>query len=187
MNVYLRAGLGVLVVAAALVAWYFMNASKLPANQTPEGYKLISTMETEGMPDFSLQRLDGSQLRVSDLKGKVVIVNFWASWCNPCVEEFASMVKLVERFNGDVVVVAISEDEQVEDIGPFVRAFGLPKPGFEVVWDKEKAVMKLYGVGKLPESFIVGSDFKLIRKIVGTEDWVSDSALAYFGSILPKK
>jgi hypothetical protein len=56
-----------------------------------------------------------------------------------------------------------------------------------VVWDKEKAVMKLYGVGKLPESFIVGSDFKLIRKIVGTENWVSDSALAYFGSILPKK
>jgi peroxiredoxin len=97
------------------------------------------------------------------------------------------MVKLVEKFHGDVVVVAISEDEQVEDIGPFVRAFGLPKPGFEVVWDKEKAVMKLYGVGKLPESFIVGPDFKLIRKIVGTENWVSDSALAYFGSILPKK
>jgi thiol-disulfide isomerase/thioredoxin len=187
MGIYIRAALGAAVIAAAILAWYFMNASKLPVNQKPEGYQLITQMETEGVPDFTLQRLDGSTLRLADLKGKVIIVNFWASWCNPCVEEFPSMVKLAEKMNGNVVVVAVSEDDQQADIGPFIKAFGLPKPGFEILWDKDKSAMKLFGVGKLPESFVVGPDFKLVRKIVGAEDWSSDSAIGYFHSVMEKK
>ncbi len=107
-------------------------------------------------------------------------MNFWASWCNPCVEEFPSMVKLVKEFKGDVVILAISEDDQTDDIKVFTKAMGLPEPHFEVVWDKDKRSMKDYGVEKLPESFLVGRDGKLIRKVLGIDNWSSDDALAYF-------
>jgi peroxiredoxin len=183
MNAYVKGAIGAVIAIIAILSWYLTHSDELPVNKTPESFRLISKLEKEGMEDFALQRLDGSTLRLSDLKGRVVVLNFWASWCNPCVQEFPSMVSLVEKMGGDVVVVAVSGDDQQGDIQAFVKAFGLPRPGFEVVWDKDKKVTELYGVSKLPESFIIGRDFKLARKIVGTEDWANDGAVAYFKSL----
>lgn len=183
MNAYLKGAIFALIAIAALFVLYKANENKLPVNQSPEVFNLISKMETEGMPDFTLPRLDGSQLQLSSLKGKVLVVNFWASWCNPCVEEFASMVKLADRMHGDLVVVAVSTDENKSDIEPFLKIFGLPRPGFEVVWDKDKKIMQAYGVGKIPESYLVKTDFRLARKILGVEKWDSDEAVRFFQHI----
>lgn len=184
MNPYVKGAIVVFVLAAGGYGLYKANESKLPANRSPEGFQLISQMETVGVPDFMLERMDGSKLTLSSLKGKLIIVNFWASWCNPCVEEFPSMVLLAEKMKGDLVVVAVSEDEARGDIEPFLKLFKLPKPGFEIVWDKDKSLMKTYGVGKIPESFIVRPDLKLARKFIGVENWASDDALLYFRSLL---
>lgn len=184
MNIYLKAGIAALVVVAAVFGWYWKNAAELPVNKTPEGYQLIGKLETEGMQDFSLNRLDGTSLKLGDYKGKVIVLNFWASWCNPCVQEFASMVELVEKMKGEVVVVAVSTDDDRADVEAFLKAFGLPKPNFEIVWDKDKTVMAQYGINKLPESFIVGRDFKLARKVLGLEEWASDGAIGYFKSLM---
>jgi thiol-disulfide isomerase/thioredoxin len=183
MNAYLKGGIVAAVVALGIFAWYKANEGSLPVNQSPAEFQLINKMETVGMPDFALQRMDGTSFKLSELKGKVVVVNFWASWCNPCVEEFPSLVKLAERGKGDVVVVAVSTDEQRKDIEPFLKLFGLPKPGFEIVWDKDHKIMNEYGVGKIPESYIVKPDFRLARKILGVEDWGSDDALKFFNMI----
>jgi len=93
------------------------------------------------------------------------------------------MVKLAERMKGDLVVVAVSTDDAKADIEPFLKVFGLPKPGFEVLWDRDKSIMKLFGVGKIPESYVVGPDFKLARKIIGVENWGSDEAVQFFKMI----
>lgn len=183
MNVYLKGAVVALLVTSGLIVWYRMNESRLPANQSPAEFQMLNQMETEGVPDFELERLDGSRLKLSDYKGKLIVINFWASWCNPCVEEFPSMVKLAQRMQGDLVVIAVSTDEIRADIEPFLKAFEIPKEGFEIVWDREHKIMNTYGVKKIPESFIVGTDFRLARKIVGTEDWGSDNAVAFFRAL----
>jgi len=184
MNAYIRGGIMAAAILVGIFFWYSANQEKLPVNQSPTEYQLLSKMEKEGVPDFQLERLDGSAVKLSDFKGKVVILNFWASWCNPCVQEFPSMIKLVERFKGDIVVLAVSTDDDRKDIDAFLKAFGLPKPNFEVVWDKDKSAMKAYGINKIPESFLVRQDMKLIRKVIGIEDWYTDGAIDYFHSLV---
>lgn len=180
MNVYVKGGIAALIVAAGLFGWYRLKEDSLPVNQSPIGFQLIKQMETEGVPEITLQRLDGSTLKLSDLRGKIVVVNFWASWCNPCVEEFPSLVKLIGQFKNDVVVLAVSEDETREDMTAFMKAMKLPQPGIEIVWDPTKDAMKAYGVEKIPETFLVGRDGKLIRKVLGIENWANDDAIQYF-------
>lgn len=183
MNVYLKGAIAALLAVGLIYTWYRQNEFKLPANQSPAEFKTLSQMESEGVPDFELERMDGSKFRLSDLKGKILIVNFWASWCDPCVEEFPSMVNLAQKMEGDLVIVAVSTDENKADIEPFLKAFSVPEKGFEVVWDKDHKVMEMYGVKKIPESFIVGTDFRLARKIVGIENWDSDNAIAFFHAL----
>lgn len=93
------------------------------------------------------------------------------------------MVNLAQKMEGDLVIVAVSTDENKADIEPFLKAFSVPEKGFEVVWDKDHKVMEMYGVKKIPESFIVGTDFRLARKIVGIENWDSDNAIAFFHAL----
>ena len=187
MNAYFKGGLVALAVAAGIYSWYSMNESKLVVNKTPDDFALITRMENEGLPDFELERLDGTMLKLSDYKGKLVIVNFWATWCNPCVEEIPSMARLAERMKGELVVVAVATDEKKEDIAPFLKAFGIPKPGFEVVWDRNHSVMRAYGVKKVPESFLGKTDLRLARKIVGIEDWGTDNAVEFFKDLRGSK
>lgn len=180
MSAYIKGALGALVLAAVIYGLYTSYEARLPANQSPAAFQVISKMESEGVPDFTLERLDGTKLKLSDLKGKMLIVNFWASWCNPCVEELPSMVRLAEKMKGELVVIAISTDENRKDIETFLKLFGLPKPGFEVVWDRDGKMKDMYAVGKIPESYIVTPDFKLARKILGVEKWDSDEAVQFF-------
>jgi len=187
MNAYIKGGLVAIGVGAAILTWYKRNESGLIVNRTPDEFQLITKMEVEGLPDFELERLDGTKVKLSDYRGKLLVVNFWATWCNPCVEEMPSMARLVDRMKGDVVVVAVATDEKKEDIATFLKAFGIPKPGFEVLWDRDHSVMKLYGVKRVPESFLSTPDFKLARKIVGTEDWGTDNAVEFFKALKGSK
>jgi thiol-disulfide isomerase/thioredoxin len=174
------------VIIAGLFYFYRSNENKLPVNQAPNLFKLIDEMEKQGMPDFELERLDGTKLKLSDYKGKVVVVNFWASWCNPCVEEFPSMVKLGKETQENVQIIAIATDDERKDIETFAKLFNLPQKGFEIVWDKDKSIMKRYGVEKIPESFLVNRDMKLIRKVLGVENWASPQALTYFKELVAR-
>ena len=175
--------IGAIVVTAGVFALYHANEDKLSVNQAPAVFKAIERMEKTGVPDFELERLDGTRLKLSDYKGKIIIVNFWASWCNPCVEEFPSMVKLAQAMSNDVQIIAISTDDDKKDIATFAKLFNLLQKGFEIVWDKSQLVRKSYEVDKIPESFLVNRDMKLIRKVLGVEDWASPSALEYFKSL----
>lgn len=184
---YVQGAVVALLVVAGLFWWYRQNVNKLPANQSPAAFKVIDKMETEGVPDLTFKTLEGAEVRLSDLRGKIVILNFWASWCNPCVEEFPSMLKLVEEMKGEVVVVAVSGDDVRQDIETFTKAMGLPKPNFTVTWDEKKEAMQTFGVEKLPESFLIAKDGKLIRKVLGIENWSSPSAIEYFQHLVATK
>ena len=169
------AGSLVLLMAIAWVFW----GDRLAVSKSPQLYSLIDSFENSGVPAFRLPDISGGNFSSEQMRGKVAIVGFWASWCNPCVEEFPSMVKLVEHFKGDVVLVAISSDEKKEDISTFLHALKLNSHYMHVLWDPDRNVANSFGVEKLPESFIVGREGKLIRKIVGSENWYSPGAISY--------
>jgi cytochrome c biogenesis protein CcmG, thiol:disulfide interchange protein DsbE len=186
MRAKLRWGFGFVVFLVVLFGLWWIMKVKFDADVTPESFSYLSKFEKVGVPSIEAVDLLGKPFDLAQVKTPVVIVNFWASWCGPCVEEFPSMLKLVEAMPGQVTIVAVSMDDDEKDLRAFTKLFKVPRPGFEVLWDREKKVMATYAVGKLPESYIVGPDRKLIRKVLGIENWATENAISYFKSLAEK-
>ena len=134
-------------------------------------------------PDFELEDTKGNKVSLSDLRGKVVMVNFWATWCPPCIEEMPSMERLNEVLAGeDFVMLAINTEENGRSVVP---AF-LEKTAytFPVLYDDKGVVQKRYGVFKFPESFIIHKDGTVAEKIIGPLDWSSLKTITYFKDLI---
>lgn len=176
------------VVLIVLVGFFTYRhySPNLSVNKASESIELLKNLETQGLPSFEGAALDGTNFKSSEVAGKVLILNFWASWCNPCVTEYPSLLKLVQHYKGEVILVAISEDEDKRDIENFLKAFGDDKVSVRILRDPDKKISGLFGVQKLPESFLFGRDSKLIRKIVGIEDWYNENSLSYFDMLVKK-
>ena len=180
-------GFGFVLFVVLLAGTWWLLKLKYDATVVPESFNFVSKFEKDGIPAIEAVDLDGKPFDLANVKSPVVIVNFWASWCGPCVEEFPSMLKLVEAMNGKLTIVAVSMDDDEKDLRAFTKLFKVPKPGFEILWDRDKKVMGTCAVGKLPESYIVGPDRKLIRKVLGVENWANPSAISYFTSLASEK
>lgn len=172
--------LGLVVFLGILVGTWLLLRKRFDRNQAPATYGYVDRFEREGLPRIGSQTLDGKSFSIGDITSPIVIVNFWASWCGPCVEEFPSMLKLVEALKGKVTIVAISMDEDEADLRAFTKIFDVPRAGFHVLWDKEKKDKPAFGIDKLPESYILGRDRKLIKKVLGIENWATPAAIQYF-------
>jgi len=128
------------------------------------------TVGKEG-PDFSLPNLDETTVRLSDYRGKVVFLNFWATWCKPCREEMPSMEVLYRNFERDgLVVLAISIDRVTtkKDIPPFIKSLNLTFPVLVDSWGQTDKRYKLMGV---PETYNIDQQGILREKIIGPRDW----------------
>jgi peroxiredoxin len=123
-------------------------------------------------PDFALPTLDDSKVvRLSDYRGKVVFLNFWATWCKPCREEMPSMEVLYKNFQRqDFVVLAVSIDRVTtkKDIPPFVNSLSLTFPILIDSWGQTDKRYKLTGV---PETYIIDQQGVLREKVIGPKDW----------------
>lgn len=188
MSIYLRAIFAVLV-AGGLIVWGFSIWKDKSFNTTAEmRLNLMEHMESVGIPAVKGKTLAGLEFDSAILDKKVVIINFWASWCAPCLEEFPSMIKLVKEFKGDVVLVAVSQDSARAEIDAFLKSFPEGNdPAIHVIWDEDRSISKQYEVDRLPESFLAGTDGKLVTKVVGTINWYSDESVAYIKEILARK
>lgn len=116
-------------------------------------------------PDFVLPGLDGSIRKLSNYKGRVVVVNLWATWCPPCIAEMP-LLNLIEREWGPrgVVVIGVAADEDPLAVKRFVRS---SKLGFEVLLDPAGAVGTQYGITGYPETFVVDREGKVVSKFIG--------------------
>jgi peroxiredoxin len=121
-------------------------------------------------PDFSLHTLDGREIRLSDYRGHLVFLNFWATWCGPCKVEMPAMEKLYREFRpkGFAVVAVSSDPEGAAVTRPFRDALGL---SFTIAHDPEMRVSRLYGVRSLPVTFLVNRDGIISHQIFGARDW----------------
>src|SRR4051812_33840875 len=160
--------------------WTYLTKGMRPSQSTIR----LNELEKDGVPDFTLPDLDGRPVSLSDFKGKPVLVNLWASWCAPCVKEFPSLKKLVEHYQGKLVVLAVSHDNSREDLDSFIQTFGGVPPGFVIVWDKERKTSDLFGTDQLPETYILNKEHKMVRKVAGEQVWDQEHALEFFSSVL---
>lgn len=134
-------------------------------------------------PDFTLSDLGGNAVTLSSLRGKVVIVNFWATWCPPCRAEMPSMEQLHRELgSGGLVLLAINiEPDGRQTVPAFLAA---TPHSFPVLIDDKEEVQKRYGVNKFPESFVVRKDGVIDDKVVGAIDWAHPQTLSYFRGLL---
>ena len=133
-------------------------------------------------PPFELLDLERKPHRLADLKGKVVVLNFWATWCPPCVEEMPSLQRLEDVLGPEgLAVAAVSVDERYADIAPFVARHQLR---FLVLHDLGKRVSRRYEVFQFPETWIVARDGTLVSHIVGARDWAAPASLDVFRRLL---
>ena len=157
LGVFGRQAAALLVAAAALAAH-------------AQGGLQVWTGPTEA-PAIQLRTLDGQPLALSDLQGKVVVVNFWASWCEPCIDEMPSMQRLREKLAGEAFEILAVNFQEGE---PRIRAFLKKVPvAFPIVRDTDGGVARAWKVRIFPSSFVIDADGALRYALVGTIDWAN--------------
>src|SRR5713101_2313545 len=117
-------------------------------------------------PEITLKDLQGQEVRLSDLRGKIVLLNFWATWCKPCKEEMPAMQASYDKLRGQgLVVLAVNELEDTEKVIEHIRTHGHT---FPVVMDHNNHVANLYGVVGLPASFLIDRQGIVRERIFGS-------------------
>lgn len=146
-------------------------------------FRLVTFKKLATAPAFKLQSLDGREISLAGLRGKFVLINFWATWCPPCLKEMPSIDALYRKFhNRGFEVLAIASDEQGgKAVKPFVTKLGL---SFTIGLDPTSAVAKLYGAKNLPQSFLLNRDGNVVAAAIGERDWFSDGAISYIDEVL---
>jgi cytochrome c biogenesis protein CcmG, thiol:disulfide interchange protein DsbE len=131
--------------------------------------------------DFTITA-DGKQFHLSDLRGKVVVLDFWASWCPPCVEEASSLNALQERISTQGgTVLGISWDDDPAAYQKFLQEHGVNFPTYR---DDNRKIGTNYGTVMIPEAYLISRDGRIARKIVGQQDWTGPELTAALDALL---
>ncbi len=179
------------LVVAAIVAALSASASVTgaTASSTPrmtvddamKALDLIRPARGKAAGDFTLPLLDGKRFRLSEHQGRPVFINFWATWCPPCLEELPAMERLWrEHRERGLVMVAVSLDTDPKLVGTFVAKHGFT---FQVVVDSKLDVANAYGVRALPATVLVDRQGKLVALALGPRAWDNTAAHALIGGL----
>ena len=155
---------GAIVVGVLILGGIWIGVSQVPASATTSG-AIPSPREGFAAPDFTLETLDGDSFTLSDLRGKAVVVNLWASWCPPCRAEMPALQAAYEADQDrglEIVAVDMTYQDSAEDAQRFAEDFGLT---FTIPLDRDGTVARQYLMRALPSTFFVGPD-GVIRKVV---------------------
>src|SRR5215510_2017966 len=132
--------------------------------------------------DFAVRDLQGKKINLRDLRGKVVLLNFWATWCPSCKFEMPSMdARHKELGNKGLVVLAVNVRESAEEVKAFFQEHGL---SFPAVLDEDGDVFERFNVWSLPTTFIIGRKGELLGKVIGYRDWDSEQTIRFLKRLL---
>ena len=128
-------------------------------------------------PQFYVKDRNGQMHSLNDFRGKVVLVNFWATWCPPCIEEMPSMDNLQKKLDEEkFAVIAISVDDSWDPVDAYIKSSNLD---LNIYSDFEGKVAKLYGTHKVPETYILSKEGTVVRKVLGVIDWTSPQIVSF--------
>ena len=176
------------VLALAISAGEFFHKKKAAAVVPDDYFKKLGVEKTEKViraPDFNLEDLSGKRLGPKELRGKVVFLNFWATWCIPCRQEMPMMEKLHREFKGQgLEVVAINIKENKKEVRKFFDELGLT---FISLLDKDGKVSEEYGAWAIPLSYFINRGGEFVGKVEGSRKWDSQEAKAFFRQLVGEK
>lgn len=136
----------------------------------------------EVVPNFTLRNENGQVVALADFRGKVVVLNFWATWCPPCIEEMPSLNRFAEKYaDKGVQILGVSVDEDSDAYQEFLAKNRI---SFLTLRDPSRNSSERYGTFKLPESYVISREGRLLRKVIGAADWMGQEMLTYVDSLL---
>ena len=159
---------GLILLLATLLPLTGIAAEK---TKPATNYKLKLLTNPILAPDFLLMDMDGQQHSLKQYRGKVVIINFWATWCPPCIHEMPSLQKLYEEFKSrSLVVLAINQWEDEDRVFEFMGRLN-PAPTFPILFDSDSKLSELYKVQGLPSTYIINKQGKIVYRAKGGRDF----------------
>jgi len=169
--------------AYCLLACTILFAAGCKKKQEETALPTVGIQEKKPVPDITVVSLKNEPLQLSSLKGKVVMLNFWATWCPPCREEIPSMMKLNKAMAGKPFqMLAVSIDEGgIPDVEAYFKSSGYSLPAY---LDQGGAAQKAYGVTGVPETFVIDKNGILVKKVIGPLAWDSAETIAFIEGLM---
>lgn len=177
----MKKSIGLLLVILAMVP--FIITSVMAQDQSSASSQISSACDSFGVvksqverkaPSFCLKSLDGNQVVLDDLKGKPILLKFWATWCPSCVEELPMMEKFSEgRKDQLVILLAAIDGEKEKKVQRLIKEKKVTLP---VLLDPKAKTARSYGVNFIPVSFLISQEGLIVGTVVGERDWVSPKA-----------
>ncbi len=175
MNKYLRAGAALVALQAVLIGGYLLLKRSQGGAEESRVAGVVEKIASP-MPNLVLRQIDGSSKNLTELRGRPLLLHFWATWCPPCRKELPALLALAERGTNNVLLIALDEDWAA------VRRFlDRPVPAHIALADGSQ-VKSRFGVHELPESFIVNRAGIMTLRLRGAQDWTAAATL----ELLPK-
>lgn len=161
-----------ILLGAGLTFWLDGSTSK-DVPESPLSISAVNHQTEDKIPDFAFMDMQDKKHTIKDYTGQVVLINFWATWCAPCVVEFPKLIQLAKD-QPHIIVIALSSDINDDKIKIFLKKQGIIPSNFLVARDnKRKITTDLFQTYKLPETVIASPSGKIAKKIVGDTDWGS--------------
>lgn len=179
-----------LALAAGLLVFTMRDGSEarqqiagpLPRENAPPGPFFTTPEGTPAAPGDAFLDGNGAEVRLADFRGKAVVLNFWATWCAPCVKELPSLERL-KAARGDIVVIALNVDTRADrPIGAFLKEVGAE--GLEAYTDPEKKLWRAFRLNSLPTTFVIDAEGKVVGRRERDAEWDSAAALAAIDAAL---
>lgn len=143
----------------------------IQAKEPPLTHNLTAVKPLISAPVLKLQNMDDELIDVKAMKGKTVVINFWATWCPPCRREMTSLEKLnLETKNKDVIVLAINIGEDVETVFSFINSIE-PAPTFPILFDTDSLTMQQWKVVGLPTTYVINPEGMVAYKAIGGREF----------------
>ena len=167
LDLALKAGIGILLAALAFVIVGSIRESVTDVGDTAPGFSIVTDQ--------------GRRITPTNFGGRVLVLNFWATWCAPCVEEEPSLSEFQKRMaNSGVVVVGVSVDKNPRLYRQFLQRFN---PAFQTARNPDESIPNSYGTYKYPETYIIDRNGKVVQKVIGSRNWMDPDNISSMQSL----
>ena len=179
--------IAIVVIMLTLAATWMIDGHR-GVIMAPAPQKIIQAKTYEAAPEVTFTDLNGKAVTLQDYRGKIVLLNFWATWCAPCIAEFPQFINLAQAMPDDVVILAVSIDEDKANIGTFLKKYApeyATTKNLKLLWDEDKSISQdLFQTVRVPETIIITPNMMMARKVAGLSiEWDSDETKKYLADL----